>query len=356
MYSETKPEDQVDVGQSRQVTALAKKAISFQKRQMFTNVCCIALCPFLMVLLAALLGNLILGLIRSASPISGYMYCSKEPAMNEINLPIWKLDDARLPKSGPEGIVGADILKPGENLYHVNWALIRGQLGLSGPPGAQAQNYQRVCVNWFGEEYPQSPLYERPATTNGTAAFIRDSTYYAQPLGGWIAALAKDNVTFDRFSQSKFINAQQKSWSLVGAAQGVDATLIGQKEIAPTIGILDFRKLLAPSPPFDPKAKGLLSSIPTRYFVDLDLKLPNPVKGVIPTPWYNQTTQTPDQLDEQISSLINEVILQIAAIDKIGLTDNKDPTVANNIFIEIGKLLSGLPHGCNLFLISFIFH
>lgn len=34
---------------ANQVRALARKALSYQKRQWFTNICCIALCPFFMV-------------------------------------------------------------------------------------------------------------------------------------------------------------------------------------------------------------------------------------------------------------------------------------------------------------------
>lgn len=48
-------------GKSRQGAALAMKALSFQKRQCFTNCCCIAACPLLMVLISAILGTVIAG-------------------------------------------------------------------------------------------------------------------------------------------------------------------------------------------------------------------------------------------------------------------------------------------------------
>ena len=58
-------------GKPRQVKALAMKAISAQKRAVFTNVCCIILCPLLMVGFAAAFGKVILGLIQKSTPISG---------------------------------------------------------------------------------------------------------------------------------------------------------------------------------------------------------------------------------------------------------------------------------------------
>ena len=55
----------------RQVKALAMKALSAQKRAVFTNVCCIVLCPLLMVAFASILGRTILELIQRSSPIKG---------------------------------------------------------------------------------------------------------------------------------------------------------------------------------------------------------------------------------------------------------------------------------------------
>lgn len=58
-------------GKPRQVKALAMKAISAQKRAAFTNICCIVLCPLLMVAFASILGNVILNLIQRSNPITG---------------------------------------------------------------------------------------------------------------------------------------------------------------------------------------------------------------------------------------------------------------------------------------------
>lgn len=64
-------------GKPRQIKALAMKAISAQKRAVFTNVCCILLCPLLMVGFAAAFGKVILGLIQKSTPISGNTFVSE---------------------------------------------------------------------------------------------------------------------------------------------------------------------------------------------------------------------------------------------------------------------------------------
>jgi hypothetical protein len=61
--------DQITLGNSRQVAALGRKALSFQKRQTFTNCCCITLCPLIMVAIAGILGSFITTLIQSTSVV-----------------------------------------------------------------------------------------------------------------------------------------------------------------------------------------------------------------------------------------------------------------------------------------------
>ncbi|CAG8546687.1 16969_t:CDS:10 [Funneliformis caledonium] len=57
---------------SYQVRALARKTVSYQKRQKCTNFCCITLCPMLMVAIAGILGIVIQGLIDEASSSDVY--------------------------------------------------------------------------------------------------------------------------------------------------------------------------------------------------------------------------------------------------------------------------------------------
>ena len=46
-------------------------------------------------------------------------------------------------------------------INHVNFNLLP-VFSRKGPPGASIFSFQQPCVHWFGEDYPNSDLYERP--------------------------------------------------------------------------------------------------------------------------------------------------------------------------------------------------
>lgn len=60
-----------------QFRAFSRRAYSFQKRQWFTNICCISLCPFFIILVAFAL-QLIISSLANTGAVSGvqYLYCS----------------------------------------------------------------------------------------------------------------------------------------------------------------------------------------------------------------------------------------------------------------------------------------
>jgi hypothetical protein len=61
---------------SKQIKALGYKAISYQRKQVFTNVCCISCCPFFMVVLSAGLGIFINSLIQKSVVVEGWLLFS----------------------------------------------------------------------------------------------------------------------------------------------------------------------------------------------------------------------------------------------------------------------------------------
>jgi hypothetical protein len=344
-----KKEKPIEVQKSRQVTALARKALSFQKRQMFTNICCIALCPLLMVGLAAFLGSLISSLLQRANPIDEFVYCSNVPAMNEVNVPHWRLSQGKIPQTDGASIPGATL----EKVYHPNWALVRGALSTNGPPGAAAQGFQRPCVYWYGEDYPRSALYEREP--NATGYFVRDSSTLAQPRGGWFGLIASGNVSvFDAFTLNVFIGRQQNSWAMVSADPSVNMTLLGTKpRQAPIQPQVLFRS--PPAPQFVPSANGtgLLGTIPTRYFVDIETNRSSvfagvQLNGLNPVPSYNMTTLDEFGLDNFIAENLRQVIADIAKVDKTGLL-SRNANQSSAVFLEVSKFFKDLPHGALYF-------
>jgi hypothetical protein len=155
----------ISPGKPRQVKALALKAISSQKRAAFTNICCILLCPLLMVGFAAAFGQFISGLIQKLTPISGnyfelileILYCSNVMAMDKNNIPNLNMNYKGAPVTSSEGIAAATT----NETRHVNFNLLP-VFSRKGPPGASIFSFQQPCVHWFGEDYPYSDLYERP--------------------------------------------------------------------------------------------------------------------------------------------------------------------------------------------------
>lgn len=56
-----------------------------------------------------------------------------------------------------EGITAATT----NETKHVNFNLLP-VFSRNGPPGASIFSFQQPCVHWFGENYPNSDIYERP--------------------------------------------------------------------------------------------------------------------------------------------------------------------------------------------------
>ena len=338
--------ESVRMGKPRQATALIRKAVSFQKRQWFTNLSVVVLCPFILVFLAGFGGSMIIALIQSATPIKEYLYCSNQPAMNEINIPIWGLKDSRLPTSSSAGFKGATM----DQITHANFAYVTGLFGLTGPPGALAASYTRPCVRWFGKEYPKSELYERDA---GIASAITDSANLAQPLGGWLNVIREGNKTLvDPITINVFQGSQLKAASLVAYGSDVDERLLGIKPKQSVLPPL----VLDQSPAslgtiLSSNSSGLLGTIPTQYFGYLGFKNATGGPSLLalqPTPWYNISNGSPDDLDDKISEALDNVFLELAKIPKEQISSNK-PEDFNRVFLQVAEILQDLPHGAIYF-------
>ncbi|KAH6586977.1 hypothetical protein BASA50_000026 [Batrachochytrium salamandrivorans] len=319
----------IQVGPSRQISALARKAVSFQKRQMFTNICCIGVCPLMMVIISAGLGSLISNLIAHGSAITESVRCANVSAMSYPGIPNWNatIGLPLLPRSNLWTAATMD------NLYQTNYDVVIN-FNLDGPPGAATASFQHPCVFWYGENYPKSPIYEKDPGATGNA--IRDSTYTAEPAGGWFTALVTGLASgaIDGGAFQRFIGLQLRSWSLYSAAD------------ADTLAFV--------SPLADP-AVGILGTIPTRYWVDLGDGSMSGGGGnalnVQPVPWYNYSSGTDNDLDDAISAALRKVIFDISQVDKSAIVGGakNNITATNELFLKIGKILNALPHGAVFF-------
>ncbi|KAJ1344845.1 hypothetical protein BSLG_000360 [Batrachochytrium salamandrivorans] len=343
----------IQVGPSRQVSALARKAVSFQKRQMFTNICCIGVCPLMMVIISAGLGSLISNLIAHGSAITESVRCANVSAMSYPGIPNWNatIGLPLLPRSNLWTAATMD------NLYQTNYDVVIN-FNLDGPPGAATASFQHPCVFWYGENYPKSPIYEKDPGATGNA--IRDSTYTAEPVGGWFTALVTGLASgaIDGGAFQRFIGLQLRSWSLYSAADADTLSRLGSKSLQAPIPIqtlLTTSNTSAFVSPLADPAVGILGTIPTRYWVDLGDGSMSGVGGnalnVQPVPWYNYSSGTDNDLDDAISAALRKVIFDISQVDKSAIVGGakNNITATNELFLKIGKILNALPHGAVFF-------
>ena len=335
----TIPKQPITINESRQYTALAKKALSFQKRQRFTNICCITLCPLIMVVISAGLGGLIQTLITRSSVIYEYIYCSNVDNMNSNNVPYWDTSDWRLKNVSSSDIPGARLA----SLITSNWAIIT-VFSTTRQPGATQAFAKRPCSYWFGEQYPAGILYERPTAAVGN--LLKDSSYLPQPLVGWFSTLT--NITTSSSTINIFNTHQQRAWAVIGADAGVDLGVLGGKGQQASLSVSEFLALPA-QPLFTPPNgtnSGLLDTIPTRYYVSLQSVSNFSNISFVPVPFYNRIS-TPgglNDLDDIIAAGILNATEEIKKLDKLGL-QSRNTSRYNEVFIEAAKILAPLPQG-----------
>ncbi|KAJ3321699.1 hypothetical protein HDV06_003992 [Boothiomyces sp. JEL0866] len=315
---------------SRQSMAVIGRAIQYQKRQWFTNICCISLCPLLMVALASILGNLILNALTSTVPINEYLYCSNVPAMDSMNIPVWNLANPDLPKNSSNGIKGATL----PYYTNVNFRFFGGR--------------PHPCVLWYGEDYPKSALYERPTAASGNK--IRDTTMMAQPINGWFKAL--ESGLIDQFTIFTFIRKQIYPWAFVAADPSVDLSLLGTKTKLDSLDMGNF--LNGTGPAFSPATSktGLLDTLPTKYYLDVTFNslLSYKFNGFLPSPYYNSTAKSISELDDLLAGYILNTSTSIVDLPKSGYS-NANSAVSSDIgiYLQINEILKNMPHGAIYF-------
>eukprot|EP00842_Homolaphlyctis_polyrhiza_P004047 jgi/Hompol1/4643/HPOL_003777-RA len=297
------------------------------------------------VAIAALFGFLINYLISISVPAKDVLFCSNVNAsVNANGFPLWTIKDD-LPTTSSKGYPGASK----DTVNHANFALVVS-FSDNGPPGAAAFGFNHPCSFWYGETYPNGTgsLYEPAPGVTGN--YVRDAAYAAEPVGGWFQtiALGLQTKTIEPNAVTIFQNLQQRSWSVVGYSPDIDPSLIGSKPNVSSVPVIAFANLTAGPvfvSPQDAKT-GILGTIPTRFYAEFGSLLKPSITDVNATfvPWYKPVGGDGNALDDAISSAINQVIADIALLDKSALTKG-DLSEANEVLLKIGKVLYNLPHG-----------
>ncbi|KAG0321451.1 hypothetical protein BGZ99_003922 [Dissophora globulifera] len=315
---------------SFQFRALGRKTLSYQRRQVFVNVCCIGLCPILMVVIAGAMGIVITHLINNLGNPTDYLLCSNEDAMTARGFPLvpsYSKQIVNFPTSPGSSIPNA---KADATINHVNWYIITGELGFGASPTITADS----CVWWFEENYPySSPYSKNPNTTTPSATL--DSTYKPEPMGGWLGPQ-------ELIAPIELTTQQMYPWLLVSdATGGLGGTRPQQPQIDARTGNLSGQ----------PFGTGLLGALDTRYFANITT---NPstgipaITGFQAVPYYQPVAgaDSPNDVDDALTNEIRILIDGLALVNKTALRA-KDPTAQQLIdyYSQIGALVQNMPTG-----------
>ncbi|CAG8759831.1 2019_t:CDS:2, partial [Cetraspora pellucida] len=148
-----------------------RKTLSYQKRQMFTNVCCITLCPFLMVAIAGIMGIVVQTLIRQTNSLEEFVFCSSANAESFIGIPLSNdsPDIPTLPSDQVPNSSGKTKLVKLVNYF----------LPPADPSTLSLSSSPQSCVFVFGHDYPAVLPYQPPvaSTDNSTRRDTQIQTY-----------------------------------------------------------------------------------------------------------------------------------------------------------------------------------
>ncbi|KAF9098547.1 hypothetical protein BGX27_000767 [Mortierella sp. AM989] len=319
---------------SFQFRALGRKTLSYQRRQVFVNVCCIGLCPILMVVIAGAMGIVITSLINNLGNPADYLLCSDVDAMTPRGFPLvpsTSKEKANFPTSLGSSIPNA---KSDATIQHVNWYIIPGKLGFGSSPQITADS----CVWWFGNEYPySSPYAKNPNIT--TPGANMDTTYKPQPQGGWLGPQ-------QLIAPIELTTQQTYPWFLTADETG------GLAGTRPQQSPVDAKSGNLTGQPF---GTGLLGSMDTRYYTNIT-KDPGSmfptVTGFQAVPFYQQVSgsEISKSVDDAITGEIRILVDGLARVDKSAIRA-KDPTPQQLIeyYTQIGALVQNMPFGALIF-------
>ncbi|KAI9328048.1 hypothetical protein DFJ73DRAFT_904539 [Zopfochytrium polystomum] len=314
---------------SNNVRALAYKAISYQKRQVFANVCCISCCPLIFVLIAAALGSVVQTLLNNSTTIEDIQYCSNFPSLHLDGFPRYNTSDPL--------IHGANVTN------------------------GKAVNFMRHV---YIDNYPHnSDIYER--NSNASLSQKIDSTYYPPPDGGWISVLSSnsDSEALNRFTQN-----QLNFWGVSSASSDALSSILGVPTSS-AVAVASLQSFLTATnltvfvdPSFSTGAatatstntagSGLLGAIGSRLYANISST--TGLQGFIPVPYFvapnasaSSNPSTSDlALDDDLTARIQDLLVQLAQLNKTVLQETDPSTSAlTDFYVRAGAVTAKMPHG-----------
>ncbi|KAF9134142.1 hypothetical protein BGX30_012033 [Mortierella sp. GBA39] len=289
-----------------QFRGMARRAVSYHRRQRITNIGCLVVWPVLLVILCHVL-NKTLDIIDRQGLIR---YCTNEAD----------------PQFGRTfSLLVGGFLPEDNNVYNTpSYPAVFEPLA--------SGDSQQACVLWFGESFPVSAPYQNATWAN---ADILDSTYVPPPDFGWFN-VSKVADEYREMKRRKFLENPKlyskllfdpMAFSLGRSVADINQTVYystANADIARTLGVTANATLRIPSepwPPIDPKiilyntsqidpANGVLGAIPLRYSKGMDyVRIDNQTSRFMeiytigPTYRHFESRQS---VDEEIRAMVKE--------------------------------------------------
>ncbi|KAJ3163136.1 hypothetical protein HDU86_002305 [Geranomyces michiganensis] len=360
-----------------QARALSRKALSFQRRQWFTNVCCIALCPIMMVAVSALVGFFVSNIIKGQNKGYDILYCSDQISFNQQNWPIFNLDAEQgiaNNTAGPSKSKKVPRVASGRVVKHANFY----SLLLLATAGGDLQSLTQLgllslfpnipCISWFGEGYPTSnsatEVYERPSSLKTNAYATMDSAYTAEVRTGWLDIFRSDILADPRQLRQaislagQFAQYQIRPWAAVGYAPGVSGAEIGFAPKQPALkAVTAIPAALPGAPPFanfkpGPTANGMLDTIEPRWHVAVDVAGTS-ITGIQQVPYFEvfpPETTTAKDLNSFMVARLRSGLDNLTRVDQSAVynADRTDSDLAKLLVVATAAL-EELPYGTIFF-------
>ncbi|KAJ3186456.1 hypothetical protein HDU85_007275 [Gaertneriomyces sp. JEL0708] len=362
---------------SYQLRALTRLHLATHRRRLTTNILCTLLCPFLIILISALLSSVILGLLTNQTRGYDIVYCSNKVSLNEQNWPITNLEAEGISATGAgRSIVEAEVGRKAQRVtVHANFfnrllLAFNGHDLFDGLISMVATSLfpETPCVSWYGQAYPrtESP-YERRNRKLKNPYALKDSAYTNEISSGWLDVFAAENVAdTQRLNQAislagQFAQLQTRQWLYMSTTQDVSNVLVGALDKQPSLQRLEeipriIETNAGPGPEFPmipavTQESGILSTIEPRWFVDVDVAN-RTLRSLQQTPWFvpaesrnGQVLVGTQSLDLTLAAIIQTAIKNIAELDQTAIRSDKRSTIDVIEFLQALATVVDVPFG-----------
>ncbi|KAI8905942.1 hypothetical protein EDD86DRAFT_193451 [Gorgonomyces haynaldii] len=337
--------------------AFGRRAFSYQKRQWFTNIFCVLLCPFFMVLTSFLLQLIISTLAKTGSSTDfQLLYCSNAESVNQQQWPVYNQSGDAIKIAPASSFPGAKY-----RIKQLNY--IDKSIFVELTSAAAIEKLAAVtlvgngpCVQWFGEQYPtrDTDIYSLPPKPRNPYS-TKDSVYSAEILDGWLDVLAvpASGDTTSIYARQAFSLArtyaiyQTRPWAIVAVSPDVDPKSLGS---VPPPSLTDTSKIPSQVPYFKPAsaANGLLDTIEPRWYARVQNN-PIGLGKFEQVPYFLTNFSSMDAINQYLTDSIQRASDALDRVDTSAVTSDQGDLVLAQALADLQSALGIAPYGALYF-------